>query len=114
MERASLLFTAAKNAVPPDLISFLGIRATLHIRLAQWSEAEGDLLHAISLADHERQMDPGIIEPLLTNYAVVLRKMHRRHEARRVEARLAILQHRQTAVVDLSELSQAAKLHAAK
>jgi tetratricopeptide (TPR) repeat protein len=109
LDRAWELLTTAKDAVSLDLINLLDIRAILHVRLAQWTEAERDLLHAISLADHERQMDPRTIEALLTNYAVVLRKTHRRHEARHVEARLAALQNQQTAVVDVSELLQTAK-----
>ena len=109
LDRAWELLTTAKDAVPLDLINLLDIRAILHVRLAQWTEAERDLLHAMSLADHEREMDPRTIEALLTNYAIVLRKTDRQREARRVDARLAALQHQQTAVVDVSELLQTAK-----
>jgi hypothetical protein len=87
-----------------DVISLLGIRAILHNRLAEWSDAETDVLHVMSLADHERQVDPVITNSLLTNYAFVLRRTHRRREFRHVEARLAAPQYNSTAVVDVSEL----------
>jgi len=62
------------------------------------------------LADHERQVDPGIIEALLKNYAVVLRKTHRQREARRVEDRVADLEYQRRAVVDVTELLPGPKL----
>jgi tetratricopeptide (TPR) repeat protein len=104
LDRAWELLTATKDKVPVDVINLLGARAILHSKLAEWSDAETDLLHAMSLADHERQMDPVIINSLLTNYALVLRKTHRRRESRHVEARVAALQHNSTALVDVSEL----------
>jgi hypothetical protein len=55
-----------------------------------------------------------MVEALLTNYAFVLRKTPRQHEARQVEARAAILRDRRTGVVDLSELVRSAKLHKAR
>jgi hypothetical protein len=83
-------------------------------KLRQCADAERDLMHLISLADQEGQTDPSMVEALLTNYAFVLRKTPRQHEARQVEARAAILRDRRTGVVDLSELVRSAKLHKAR
>ena len=110
LDRAWDLFTAAKDSVPRDLINILAIRAILYTRLAQWAGAERDLSHAMLLADHERQVDPGIIEALLKNYAVVLRKTHRQREVRRVEDRVADLEYQRRAVVDVTELLPGPKL----
>jgi hypothetical protein len=51
-------------------------------------------------------MDSALVESLLAKYAYVLRKNHRRGEARSIEARAAALQtHGSTnGVVDISEL----------
>jgi tetratricopeptide (TPR) repeat protein len=110
MDRAWGIFMAAKDTVPADLIRLLSLRAELHTKLGEWQDAQIDLLHAISSADHERQMDPIMINSLLTNYAVVLRKMHRPHELRDVEARLAVHQGKPAASVDVSELLQGPKV----
>ena len=51
-------------------------------------------------------MDPALLKSLLASYAYVLRKNHRRREARSIEARAAALQTREltNGVVDISEL----------
>jgi tetratricopeptide (TPR) repeat protein len=110
LDRAWGIFTTAKDTVPADLIRLLSIRAGLHTNLAEWRDAETDLRDAISLADHERQMDPVMINSLFTTYALVLRKTHRRRESRYMETRIAALQHEPAAVVDVSELLQRSKL----
>lgn len=107
LDRASATFLVSKDTVPVDLIVVLNSQAVLHAKLTEWDAAEANLLHAISLARKEPQTDSGVIKALFTNYAVVLRKTHRRGEARRVEAKVAALQDHSSGLVDVTELLQA-------
>jgi tetratricopeptide (TPR) repeat protein len=106
LDRAIAILTSAKDTVATDWIKLFSTRAELHVRQRQWREAEADLGAAISAADNGRKMDPALVESLLAKYAYVLRKNHRRGEARSIEARAAALQtHGSTnGVVDISEL----------
>jgi tetratricopeptide (TPR) repeat protein len=106
LDRAFAVFSAAKNTVPVDFIAFLNLRATLHVRFAEWPEAEADLTRALRLAHHEPHLDPLMSESLCRNYAVVLRKTHRAREARKLEAQAAALRTRPEAVVDVTELAR--------
>ena len=106
LDRALAIVHSAKDAIPMDRVSILGIRADLHSRQGKWQEAEEDMRLAISIVDRETRLDPVTLKRLLVNYGYVLRKANRRKEARSIEARAAAI-HAPTltnAVVDVTEL----------
>lgn len=74
----------AGEAVPLDRIKLLNLRAFVSGRQNRWRDAESDLAEAVSLSRQQRRMDSAELEPILTNYAYVLRRLHRR-DARSVE-----------------------------
>jgi tetratricopeptide (TPR) repeat protein len=112
LDRAWAIFTAAKDTVAMDRVKLLNNRATLHARQGQWSEAGEDLRVCILMVDREAHVDPAAVATLLDNYAIALRKNHRKREARSIEARAsAVRSHPATnAVVDVTELSADSKL----
>lgn len=89
LNRSLAIFTGSRETLPGDLVTVLNLRAVLHSRLGDWSNAETDLAQGLAILDREPQVDPVAIRSLLTNYAVVLRKMHQRRKARSIEAREA-------------------------
>jgi tetratricopeptide (TPR) repeat protein len=101
LDRAVNIFASANDAVPMDRIKLLNVRAVLHARQGQWIEAEQDLHDAVTMADHESRVDPAILNPLLINYAQVLRKNRHRREARMIEARA---NYWPAAIVDITEI----------
>jgi tetratricopeptide (TPR) repeat protein len=106
LDRAIAILTSAKDAVPTDRIKLFSSRAELHVRQGEWREAEADLAAAISAADRDTRLDPALLKSLLASYAHVLRKIHRRKEARSIEARAAALHTGKLTdrVVDITEL----------
>lgn len=106
LDRALTIFASANNTVAMDRIKFLSIRAALHARQGEWREAEQDLHDAVTLDDREGKVDPFALRKLLTNYALALRKNHRRKEARVIESRLAALDrdHQARTLVDVADL----------
>jgi len=89
LDQGLAIFSRARDAVPSDSIKLLYIRGVLQARQGIWLEAEKDLAKALSMADRETSVEPVILRSLLTNYAYVLRRNHRRREARTIEARAA-------------------------
>ncbi len=114
LDLASATFHESKETLPVDLILLLNFQAQLHKELAEWHDAENDLLEAMSLARGQPQMDARTVRSLLANYAFVLRHMHRGREARQVEANIAALEHRPSGVIDVAELLQTSKLRNGK
>lgn len=106
LDDALAIFERAPDANPWDRIKLLVTRAALCARQGEWRDAEQDLASALSIADRESQVEPAALRSLLIDYAVVLRKNHRRREARSIESRIAALggDARQSGVVDLSDL----------
>jgi tetratricopeptide (TPR) repeat protein len=106
LDRAIAIVTSARDAVATDWIKLVSARAELHVRQRQWQEAEADLSAAISAADSDTPLDRSQLEPLLANYAYVLRKNHRGKEAWSIEARAAGLHNGESSngFVDISEL----------
>lgn len=82
LDRALAIFTRAPDAVPMDRVKLLNVRGVLRAREAEWLEAERDLANALSIADREPRVDPTVLRWLLSNYAEVLRRNHRRHDVR--------------------------------
>jgi tetratricopeptide (TPR) repeat protein len=114
LDRALVIFTAAKDTVAMDRIKLLNLRAVLHARQSQWREAEQDLRLAVLIVDRQAQVDPVAVAALPANYAVVLRKTHRQREARSIEARAVALRAHpvRNALVDVTELRQPSNLAA--
>jgi tetratricopeptide (TPR) repeat protein len=76
---------------PIDWIRVLQTRAVLRRQQKRWTEAARDLQEALSLADQEKLAEPLTVQMLLDNYALVLRKMQRKREAREIESRASAL-----------------------
>jgi tetratricopeptide (TPR) repeat protein len=89
LNQALAIFERAPDASPWDRIKLLQTRGALRARQGDWREAEQDLARALSIADRESNVEPMSIRPLLISYAAVLRKNHRRREARSIETRLS-------------------------
>jgi len=106
LDRALAIVASAKDAVATDWIKLFSTRAELHFRQREWGAAETDLAAAISAAARDRQLSRTFLESVLADYAYVLRKNHRRREARAIETRAAALQSSDLTkeVVDVSEL----------
>jgi tetratricopeptide (TPR) repeat protein len=106
LDRAITIAKSAKDIVPMDRIKLLHARALLHCRQGEWKEAEQDLRAAIEMSVSLARLDPVLLKSLLTNYAAMLRKVHRGKEARSIEARAATLQTDglTNGIVDVSEL----------
>ena len=106
LDQALAIYDQAKDAVPLDRIKFLDLRGVLHARLGEWQQSEQDLGDALSMLDRQPYVDPALLRSLLANYSCVLRRSHRRREARSVEARTAALpiDLTRTGIVDLTEL----------
>jgi tetratricopeptide (TPR) repeat protein len=111
LDRAMAIINAAKNTVAMDRILLLATRGALHARQREWLAAEPDMREALSIADREKVPD-SMLAKLLPDYAIVLRKIHRREEARSIEARAATFRSRPAAnaVVDVTDLSAESKL----
>lgn len=97
----------ALSGVPPLYrIKLLNVRAVACTRLDRWPEAEADLAEAVSLGRLQTHLDSAELQPIVSNYAGVLRKLHRK-EARSVEKLAASLQKENRAsstIVDISQL----------
>lgn len=91
LNEALAIFERAPDADPWDRINLLRTSGVLCARQGEWGEAERDLANAVSIADSESRVEPTVLRSLLVDYAVVLRKNHRRREARSIETRIATL-----------------------
>jgi tetratricopeptide (TPR) repeat protein len=91
LNEALAVFERAPDADPWDRIKLLHTRGALCARQGEWREAEQDLANALSIADRESRVEPAALRSLLIDYAAVLRKNHRRQEARSIETRIAAL-----------------------
>jgi tetratricopeptide (TPR) repeat protein len=113
LNRAWSLFTSAEDTVTMDKVKLLNNRATLYARQGQWREAGEDLRISLLTVDREAHVDPAAVATLLDNYAITLRKNHRKREARSIEARASALRvHPATnAVIDVTELLAESKLN---
>jgi tetratricopeptide (TPR) repeat protein len=104
--RGTLDAALARLSPGLDRIKLLNNRAVLKGRQGRWPSAEADLREAVAMADREPKLDGVYMATLLTNYAQVLRRNRRVHEARRVEARAAATRSPSSGVVDVSEWSR--------
>ena len=106
VDRAFSIFTSAKDAVPLDRFKLLDVRAVIHVRRQEWHDAEQDLRDAIAMVDTLPGLDPSILTRVLADYAYVLRKNHRRQEARNIAARAASLRSQtvRDTLIDTTEL----------
>lgn len=106
LDRALNIFAHAGDAVRADAFKALYLRGVLYARQQEWAKAESDLNAAIRISDKMPNLEPVILERALSSYAYVLRKTHRRQEARAVEGRAAILRRQfpPDAMVDITQL----------
>ena len=113
LDHALDIVTSVKDSTPIDYIRLFNTRAALHVRRAEWREAEADLGSAIATADGSPLMDPHELQVVLNNYAYVLRKNHRGKEVRSIKARAAALTRTESraAVVDVTQLLQEKTTH---
>lgn len=105
------IFKSASNAVPLDLFELLEVRAAMHVKLHEWADAEEDLRDSVAIGDRLPGLDPHMFERALAGYAYVLRKNHRRREARFIEARASALHNpvNTNTVIDTTELRAQSK-----
>ena len=106
LERAWEIDQKAKDAATMDRIKLLETRAILDARNHEWREAAEKLRQALTMISRETRADPITLRSILISYAIVLRKGHRRHEARSVEQQVAALRDypAANALVDATEL----------
>jgi tetratricopeptide (TPR) repeat protein len=106
LDRALAIFARSKDTVPMDRAKLLSIQAALHAQLGELREAEREFADALSIVGSEPHVDSTVIATVLTNYPQILRKTHRRREARSIEARASLLRrdHASNAVVDVTDL----------
>jgi tetratricopeptide (TPR) repeat protein len=106
LDRASSVLSHAQAIAPMDRIKHLNIRGVLKSRQGDWGGAERDLRDALSMAEREQWVEPFLLRSILESYAAVLRRTHRRQDARSIEARAAAIQIDRTnsSVVDITEL----------
>jgi tetratricopeptide (TPR) repeat protein len=111
LDRALAMLNTAKDAVPLDRTKLLLLHAVLQARQGDWLAAEQYLHDALATADREPWVDPFVLRSILTNYAAVLRKNHRRREARSIEARAVAIPigGGPATIVDITELLHKAK-----
>lgn len=91
LDQSLNILNHAQDTTEMDRIRLLYLRGILHAKQHEWRNSEQDFSRALSIMDAEPIMDVAILRPLLTNYALVLRKDQRRKEAHAMEARAAAL-----------------------
>jgi tetratricopeptide (TPR) repeat protein len=109
LDRAAEILNHSPETVTTDLIKLLFVQGVLRSERREWIQAERDFAAAIAIADREQHVDPATLRPIFASYVWVLRKNHRRVEARAFETRAAALGSGRAAVVDLSELGTKSK-----
>ena len=112
LERALAIARSAKDAIPMDVVNILCQLASLHARQGKWRVAEDNMKTAISMADRAARLDPAVRKRMLLNFAYILRKAHRRKEARTIEARAAAINApgSTNVIVDVSEFLEKARI----
>jgi tetratricopeptide (TPR) repeat protein len=109
LDRGLAIVAAAGDAYRLDRIELLNARASVYARHGEWREAQEKLHRAIAIADDAGVSEPVVLRSVLKNYAIVLRKNHRRKEARTIESRVSALPRDTvpgTVVIDIRELSK--------
>jgi tetratricopeptide (TPR) repeat protein len=106
LDEALAIFERAPDADSWDRIKVLQTRGALRARQREWRKAEEDMANALSIADRESRVEPTVLRSLLIDYAAVLRKNHRRREARSIEMRIAALgrAYEEGGLVDVTDL----------
>ena len=106
VNQALEIISSLPAALVADRAKLLNLRGIVHIRQHDTSGAEVDFLEAISITEHDAQSDPSILAALLANYAHLLRKTHRKREARAMEQRVKAMPSRaaRDLLIDVSTL----------
>jgi hypothetical protein len=77
------------DTTPLDRLGALHVRAMLSAAQSRWADSEQDILQALYIAEWDKSVPPVRVGILLDQYALLLRKMHRKQEARVIGARAA-------------------------
>jgi tetratricopeptide (TPR) repeat protein len=111
LQRDFEILSSSAERLPLDRIDLFAVRGSLRTRQKNWRGAEEDLRTAIATADRETGLDPAMVKLILVKHAFVLRKLHRKRQARSVEDRAASIEIPAAAagVVDISQLGDAFK-----
>jgi tetratricopeptide (TPR) repeat protein len=91
VDRASAILSQARDTAPIDRSKLLCARGMLHAGLGEWPSAEEDFRDGLSIADGQPAVGADYILTLLNGFAEALKKNHHGREARKIEARSAIL-----------------------
>lgn len=106
VETALSRLNTAESAAPLYRIKLLKVRAVVWTRMERWLDAEKDLAEAISLCRGQADLDGTELQPIVLNYARVLRRLHRK-DAKTIESWAVSLRGPHPAwsnIVDLTEL----------
>jgi tetratricopeptide (TPR) repeat protein len=87
--RALTIEEATFGPDQPEVFRILSNLGRLYHLEGRYQDAEAVYARALKIADHY-PADPGVVDTI-ANYAVLLRKMHRKGEARGLEARARAL-----------------------
>jgi tetratricopeptide (TPR) repeat protein len=109
LDRALAIVADSADVLPYDRIELLNARAFAHEKRGEWPQSQEKLSLALATADRARLSESAVLRPILSRYAIALRKTHRKDEARAIERRLSALPRnpQDDAVVDVHQLSPA-------
>lgn len=101
---------SSNETLPEDRMKISALRGFLRVREERWREAAEDLSAALMYAERETASNPLFVKRILTDYALVLRKLDRKKEARSVADRARLIGTPDgAAVVDVSQLAAETK-----
>ena len=112
LDHAETILNSATDVIPFDRMLFQLCRGVLASLTGHWSAAELCFSETLSLIDlNPSPAGNDLLTKLLPHYAVALRKLHKRDEARLIEARSAGLARdlQSELVVDITDLSEEGK-----
>lgn len=109
LRRADTALATAADVPRVERMKSLTTLGVVCVREGDWPGAEDVFRRGLEIASGEPWVNPSVLHRLLVNYAVVLRKTHRRREARAMEARARALGGPPMAngLVDISDLRRA-------
>ena len=109
LDHALAILADSAAVLPYDRIEVLNARAVAHAKQGEWPQAREKLSLALATAELAGVSESAVLRPILSRYAIALRRTHRKGEARAIERRLSALPRnpKGDAVIDVHELSAA-------
>lgn len=109
LSRADAALATAADVPRVERMKSLTMLGVVCVREGDWAGAEDVFRRGLEIAGRAPWVNPMVLHKLLVNYAAVLRKTHRRREARAMEARARALGGPPMAngLVDISDLRRA-------